>query len=230
MAISEDYQKFANKVLKNNQGEVGMHLHAWNTPPEHLFSNSSVSPGASYLIEYPKEIMENKISTMDRLLESVFDTPVITHRAGRWATNDLYFEILSNHGYKVDCSVTPYLNWSIYPGASFGSAGTDYSDYSENAYIVVGGKAQLVEVPLTVRKTHRWFPPTSISVKSYGHSVYRALKGQTVWLRPNGSNLNQMLWLVDEITADQTRIILCLCCIRQNFCRAEARRSGRMKT
>ena len=33
MANSSSFQDFGRNIIKNKTGEIGMHLHAWNTPP-----------------------------------------------------------------------------------------------------------------------------------------------------------------------------------------------------
>ena len=97
--------------------EIGMHLHAWNNPPEYdLPIRNDTEPGAPYLIEYPDEVMFKKVEFMTRTLENAFEQKPVTHRAGRWATNSLYFSALQNFGYKIDCSVTPGMDWSHAPG------------------------------------------------------------------------------------------------------------------
>ena len=45
--------------MNEGRGEIGMHLHAWSTPPE--YSLKAEKENAPYLIEYPEHIMEEKI-------------------------------------------------------------------------------------------------------------------------------------------------------------------------
>ena len=37
---------------------------------------------------------------------------LVSHRAGRWAINEIYLSILTEFNYSLDCSYTPYINWS----------------------------------------------------------------------------------------------------------------------
>ena len=53
MALSKEYVQFAKKSIDSEEAEIGMHLHAWNTPPAYHFNKKNPSPGAAYLIEYP---------------------------------------------------------------------------------------------------------------------------------------------------------------------------------
>ena len=45
---------------------VSMHLHAWDTPPAHPVDRESAK--RPYLIEYPADVMEEKISALAALL------------------------------------------------------------------------------------------------------------------------------------------------------------------
>ena len=76
------YVDFIVDVEERKVGEVGMHLHAWNTPP--LFTLPKIQSGLPYLIEYPEGIMRNKVETMTSLIEKKTGVRPTSHRAGRW--------------------------------------------------------------------------------------------------------------------------------------------------
>lgn len=204
MAKSSDFQKFVDKYCDGNNAEIGMHLHSWNTPPNHLLKNNLNEAGAPYLIEYPLKIMEEKIATMSELLVNTFGSNIVTHRAGRWAMNDDYFSLLYKYGYKYDCSVTPHINWKHCVGGTEGSGGTNYSMSKENPYFVGKQKKSLLEVPVTVRCTSHYFPPNKKTVKGYLGAIYRKIQKENIWLRPTGNNTNKMIWLIDHIANDST--------------------------
>ena len=184
---------------KSIQGlcEVGMHLHAWNCPPEYeLKTTKQVAVGqCPYLIEYPEDVMDQKIEIMTRLLSDVFETSITTHRAGRWAMDDRYFKLLERHGYRVDCSFTPGVDWKSCPGLSDGSRGSDYSKVSERAHMI----GNILEIPMTVRHYHRFSEKKAQTVREFLGKLhgYLAVKHE-IWLRPNGKNLKDMLYLVDR--------------------------------
>lgn len=202
MAKSREFVTLGKKYLNTNEAEIGMHLHAWNTPPEYSFSTFNSPKGAPYLIEYPYEIMEQKISNMTSLLEDTFGVRMETHRAGRWATTSQYFELLKKFGYRYDCSITPHVNWKNHPGESEGSFGSDYSRESEKPHVLIDGPDSLFEIPCTVRLSHKVFLPEKTTFRSFASSFYHALSGNTLWLRPDGKNLKEMLWLLSEVAKD----------------------------
>ncbi len=54
MAVCPIFKEFARNVIKSNTGEIGMHLHAWNSPPIiNLTSNDYYYH--PYLIEYDRK-------------------------------------------------------------------------------------------------------------------------------------------------------------------------------
>lgn len=86
MASDPVYVEFAQDVIARGCGEVGMHLHAWNSPPEIPLTDNDWA-NKPYLIEYPAEVIQQKVDYMTHLLEDTFQTKMVSHRAGRWAMN-----------------------------------------------------------------------------------------------------------------------------------------------
>ncbi len=200
------YVEFISKVEQDNQGELGMHLHAWSTPPN--YEINAVQEGAPYLIEYPENVIEEKIAVMTESIKKIGVTP-LSHRAGRWAMNDMYFQLLIKYGYKIDCSVTPHIDWSSSLGATFNAKGSNYSSYPEEPYWIIGNNGDnLLEVPLSIRKTHKLILNDNITIRGMGGGIYRAIKGSALWLRPNGYNFKSMIRLADIIRQSQSDYIM----------------------
>jgi hypothetical protein len=192
----------AKKALQRKSCGVGMHLHAWNYPPIVELHNKLASPAAPYLIEYPTEVMEEKIAYLTEYLSNIFEVPMLSHRAGRWAMNETYFYLLKKYGYTVDCSVTPGIDWRHNKGASVGSMGSDYSNYPTKPYFLTEDQA-LVEVPVTLLNSKRAFVSDGKTWKEKAKQIYRGARGRTVWLRPTGKNVNQMLWMINKVANDK---------------------------
>ena len=159
MAMSGDFVEFGRDVIAHDAGEIGMHLHAWNSPPlEPLTSDDFFHH--PYLIEYPEGVMRDKIKTLTDLLEDRFDRKMLSHRAGRWAFDDRYAALLLEQGYRVDCSVTPGVDWSRNPGHPAGIGGSDYTTSPQRPYFLdptvrcsesaKTTNGTLLEVPMTI--------------------------------------------------------------------------------
>lgn len=204
MAIDPVYQEFARDVIARAQGEVGMHLHAWNSPPEYKLTDDDwhFQP---YLIEYPVEEMRRKIAFMTQLLEETFQTKMLSHRAGRWAFDERYAQLLIEFGYQVDCSVTPGVNWRFSSGAPQGKGGTDYTHFPRQAYyldaedISRAGSSALLEVPMSIHYKHSGLMN---SVKQGYDRLRGKQRSPSVhWLRPTGGNVQQMIHVAEKTLA-----------------------------
>ncbi len=183
-----DYMK-----AKQDEGkcEIGMHLHAWYTPPE--YNLNKINDQRDYLIEYPEEIMRKKIQTMTNLIEEKFGIAPVSHRSGRWAMDSRYFKLLSEFGYKVDCSVTPHVNWGGNPGST-GRPGTDYSRCPEMPYMF---SKELLEIPVTIRNMHFFDKDKVKNVYTALRELRNMLTGIQQWLRffdiTSGYGVNKLL-------------------------------------
>ena len=159
MAMDPAYVEFARDVIARGVGEVGMHLHAWNSPPLTPLTDDDWRH-KPYLIEYPTDQIRAKVDHMTKLLEDAFQTKMLSHRAGRWAFNEYYASLLLEYGYQVDCSVTPRVNWQFSPGNPQGNGGTDYTRFPSQAYfidpqnIAKPGASPLLEVPMSIQYKH----------------------------------------------------------------------------
>lgn len=205
MACDNRFVEFAKPVVKDGRCEIGMHLHAWNSPPLYeLPCRADIQPGeCSYLIEYPTEVMEKKVEYMTELLENTFEIKPRVHRAGRWATDNRYFEILDKYGYLADCSVAPGMNMQSARGIKEGSNGTDYTSFPEIPYTVK--ETNLLEIPMTVRENHQVKKTSLKNPRSLLRNYCKALVGRgRIWLRPDGNNLQDMIYLADRVKKEKT--------------------------
>jgi hypothetical protein len=198
MALSGAFVEFARDVLARGAGEIGMHLHAWNSPPLEPLTGDD-SRFQPYLIEYPEPLMKEKIRTLTRLLEDRFDQEMVSHRAGRWALDARYAAMLLDEGYRVDCSVTPGIDWRGNPGDPGGNGGSDYTAFPDRPYflsrsdISAAAPGGLLEVPMTLRASglHR-AAPWAYRMRLLRRVANRVSPGLS-WLYPAQSNLDAML-------------------------------------
>jgi hypothetical protein len=206
MATSDEFIDFGRDLVARGAGEIGMHLHAWNTPPIVPITDNDARHH-TYLIDYCLPVMRQKIVRMTACLADTFGIPILSHRAGRWAFDSRYAGLLLEEGYRIDCSVTPYMNWRRHPGAPSGQGGTDYTKYPELPYFLDAqdpsrvGSNGLLELPVTI------LPSWTTKDRSRGARLAGAIAawlGQRpsspfLWLRPNGRNRDEMIDLVERV-------------------------------
>ena len=220
MAQSNEFRDFGKSIILNKSGEIGMHLHAWHSPPKFILTDKDWKYHP-YLIEYPVDIIFKKVKFMTDYIEDIFGIKVVSHRAGRWSFNEEYANILVEHGYQIDCSVTPGVSWKNNIGDPTRNGGTNYQNFPRNAYFLdleninQKGNSSLLEVPMTILSQNH-FHPMIATINTYVKNVFnnsnyiskilkRGITGalnriypKNYWLRPDINNLNQMKNIVNE--------------------------------
>lgn len=200
MAIDRTFIRFARAAEEQKTAEIGMHLHAWDSPPTDQPLTSNDVKCHPYLIEYPIDQIRRKIASMTNLLEDTFGHRITSHRAGRWAFNSVYARVLSEFGYLVDCSVTPYLSWVSHTGDPSKGGGMDFRFFPERAYLMDPhdvsrpGSGPILEVPMTI------IPRLPVSQRVLPRFMLRNRIGQSLaqrllpndWLRPFPGNHKTM--------------------------------------
>jgi hypothetical protein len=209
MARCPDFQEFGRDALRRETAEIGLHLHAWTSPPLIPLTRDDLEHHP-FLIEWPDQVMRDKVHYLDDLLEDAFNVKMVSHRAGRWAFDGRYARLLAERGYLVDCSVTPFMSRRHETGAPDGSGGTDYTQFPDTAYflnlddISRPGSSSLLEVPVTVIPRLRPFART-IRRLTNGPRLPRAAINRlfpVAMLRPERGNLREMLGILQQARAE----------------------------
>lgn len=182
MAKSKVFVDFGREVLKHHEAEIGMHMHAFSTPPFYDLKNMS-GRGLAFAGEYPQRVLYNKMEYMTKLLEDTFQIPITSHRGGRWYLDNRVLAILERLGYWVDCSVTPGIDWSGTKGQTKEGRGSNYKKY--------------INKPYRIRNSSMWELPVTIEdkIELSDESLFKKSK---IWMRPKGNNLEDMLWIVKK--------------------------------
>ena len=218
MIHSPVFQAFAGDVLSRRTAEIGMHLHAWTSPPLEPLTRDDTQ-ALPYLIEYLPRVMREKVHALTVTIEDTLGIKVLSHRAGRWAFDERYAEILLDEGYAVDCSVTPLVDWRTTLGDPAGRGGIDYSAFPREAYwidlrdISRPGTSGLLEVPVTIDSFRSAFTQRIVGaadalprrLRADAHRVANRLSPVEVWLRPNGRNRKQLGRLVERVLQERRR-------------------------
>jgi hypothetical protein len=185
MARDPFFIEFGRDAIARAAAEIGVHPHAWLTPP--LYSPIDHQQGQMpYLTEYPESVLEAKLDALTGLLETTFGVKMVSHRAGRWSFNSVYAEALARRGFRVDCSVSPGVDWRSTLGRPDGQGGTDYSDFPTLPYPLITGTAS--------RPTRRLTAALTLTRKLW-NQVYPSAR----WFRPRPGNRQEMLGLMKDV-------------------------------
>lgn len=190
MARDDRFVDYIGPKMENGLCEIGIHVHAWNNPPE--YSLDGIYGGNPFLVEYPDDVMRQKFGCLYEMLKEKFGRSPVSHRAGRWVMDDRYFRLLEEFDIKVDCSYTPGVSWAQICGETVAN-GPDYGDVNKKAHMV----GNVLEVPMTIRKVHL------VHKGTLKHRLRVAVTGDDMWLRPATSTLDDMISLCHKVDSEE---------------------------
>jgi len=105
--LEEFYQQYG--------AELGTHLHPWCTPP---FEEEASSKNTMVNM-LPASLVKSKLKMLTDLFSESFGFRPLSYRAGRFAFDAVSAKIISELGYKIDSSITPFYDWSKSHGPNF---------------------------------------------------------------------------------------------------------------
>ena len=94
-------------LAEGGHAEVGAHLHPWNTPP----LDEPFLPRNTMLTNLPPGLQLAKLVSLTTALTEALGAAPTIFRAGRYGLGPATVAALIQCGYRVDCSVTPFVNW-----------------------------------------------------------------------------------------------------------------------
>ncbi len=141
--VSEkEHHDFLLSKTQDWNGELGAHLHHWNTPP--FVQLSYKSPVPSEYIE--KNVLREKLNNLIDKISSN-GSKVLSFRMGRFNIGPKMMSVLREAGIKTDSSVAPMRRY--YGGPDHLSALVD-PYFPDEMDILKPGNMDVLEVPLTI--------------------------------------------------------------------------------
>lgn len=132
--------------LKRGVCEIGAHCHPWNTPP----FNEELSEKNSMMCHLPYDLLIEKMGNLHEAIKSNLHTTPVSFRAGRWGFNKDVAKCLLEFGYKIDTSISPFVDWSIYHGPNFRKASTYPYYFEADDIFKKSSEGSLLEIPPTI--------------------------------------------------------------------------------
>jgi hypothetical protein len=186
--------------------EIGGHCHPWNTPP---LTAGGVAESMMCNLSY--DANHAKIGNVTCLIEAELGVHPTTFRAGRWGFGPTIAKALREHGYRVDCSVTPFVDWSPDGGPDYSEVPSRPYRFQVDAPFKPDPHGPMVEIPATVGFVGR-FPSTQAALHTHlrkgsvlGRKFAALLKHADLlrqhWLSPEKASLHNMLRLADSLVA-----------------------------
>jgi hypothetical protein len=213
VAISHRAISILKPIYDEGRCEIGAHCHAWNTPP---FENGNQREN-SMLSNLPVDLQFKKIKTLHETIQSNFGIDPLCFRSGRWGYSATIAGHLKKLGYKIDTSITPYIDWRE-------NAGPDYTHVSPQPYrfsceniFEEAENGELIEIPATIGFLQKNFTVSNflfnlMKMKPFNRlrliGVFHHLNLlNKVWLSPEFSNSEEMIRLTRRMMRNGYQII-----------------------
>jgi hypothetical protein len=142
VARHQQHQELLMQLREKWGGEIGAHLHTWNTPP--IEPSYHASPVPSELM--PRKLLETKLRTLIKAVNRMGVDPV-SFRMGRFNLGPKMFSLLEETNIQVDSSIAPMRRY--YGGPAHLSALTE-PYFPDPLEPLSPGKSRILEAPLTI--------------------------------------------------------------------------------
>jgi hypothetical protein len=211
VATDKNSISILRKILDRDRCEIGAHLHPWNTPP---FEEEKTVKN-TMLFNLSKELQYRKLESLHQKIVENFKMVPITFRSGRWGFDQTVAENIHRLGYKVDTSVSPYLNWKNYHGP-------DFSNRSPMPQILRMGPSgsadsSILEVPATIGFLQDNYERCNARMNAISGSALRHFRLigildklkiiNKVWLSPESDDAGKMIRLAESVKRNKYPIL-----------------------
>ncbi len=200
--------EFFREVVGRGVAEIGSHCHPWNTPPfEEVLSVSN-----SMLCNLPKGLQLQKIAELTSLIENRIGLRPVSFRAGRWGYSSEVAQSLLDLNYKVETSLTPFMNWQQFLGPDSSLSPLDpFFFYPESPMMATTiGFGSLFEVPVSIGFNRsnfefcHWYSKfiitRKLSKKVFLGGMSRLGLMRKIWLSPEISTAGEMIKLIQILS------------------------------
>ena len=137
-----------SKIQKQDKCEIGMHCHPWNTPP--FVHEDPVPKQYTMLCNLEESQVQDKLSQLHCAIQQNFGLTPVSFRAGRFGFGPAVAKTLSKLSYKVDSSVTPFVDWKDNYGPDYTQFDPEAFSFSAQGLGHRDQKAELLEVPVSI--------------------------------------------------------------------------------
>lgn len=125
--------------------EIGAHCHPWNTPP---FTGEGSE--RSMMCSLTHDENRAKLAEVVGRLRSELGVTPRTFRAGRWGLGPTVGTALLAEGFEIDCSVSPFVDWSDIGGPDFTRAPHLPYRFRPDRPLLPDPGGELIQIPTTV--------------------------------------------------------------------------------
>lgn len=189
-------------ILEKDRCELGVHCHPWNTPPY----QGETSEITSMLCNLKDIVVRSKIENLHEVFAARFGITPLSFRAGRWAFGPAVARTIQDLGYKVDSSVTPFVDWSACGGPDFFDAPRHPYRLSPASILLPQRDGSLLEAPPTTGFFQR---NSALCGQVLRHVLRREFvrSMKIIGILDRGRIIN-MRWLSPELSSGEDMLVL----------------------
>ncbi|HSM59405.1 MAG TPA: hypothetical protein VK849_01355 [Longimicrobiales bacterium] len=143
--VNAESVRVLGALAQRDDVEIGGHCHPWNTPP-----STGTSADRSMMSRLTVDQNRGKIREITTRVEQELGVRPTTFRAGRWGFGPTVAEALSAEGYRVDSSVSPFMDWSADGGPDHTMAPHHPYRFHPAAPFTPTPDGPMVELPTTI--------------------------------------------------------------------------------
>jgi hypothetical protein len=213
VATNEESVKILKGILNKNKCEIGAHCHPWNTPP----FTEPINESHTMLCNLDPDLIYEKLKHLHEKIVENFDITPVSFRAGRWGFNEAVAHALYKLGYRVDTSVSPFVDWRKYSGPDYRSFPCKPYEFNVGNVTKPVDSGDMLEVPASVgyQQPNFGFASKLERMLETEFCSFFHLKGicsrlnmlNKVWLSPEQSSYRQMKKLSDNLARDGVNVL-----------------------
>ena len=184
--------------------EIGAHCHPWNTPPLH-----SEGRHRSMMCTLSPEENRAKLLEIVRCLKEGLGVEPKVFRAGRWGMGTTVTRALVDLGFDIDCSVSPFIDWSSESGPDYSAAPHTPYRFTPESPLLPADDGTLLELPTTIgfvrgdqrrrAEVRRWLERSPLGRIGVLGVLDRMGVLKRRWLSPETSSAEDMIGLADAL-------------------------------
>lgn len=200
------------EIAQHEGVEIGVHCHPWNTPP-----HTGAGFENSMMCNLPVEVNRAKIKEVLTRIISELGVDPVSFRAGRWGFGPTVSRALAEEGIFIDCSVTPFLDWTSEGGPDYSQAELNPYRFSPDEPLAIDTAGEMIELPTTVGFLHGNHHRLSILRHRLERSPAARLKLVGLvdlsglmtrrWLSPEQSTLDEMISLTKAVVGSGSTVL-----------------------
>ena len=206
VAVDETACSILRSIVAARRCEIGAHCHPWNTPP---FAESEDRATDSMLCNLPADLQHAKIRRLHETIQHTLGVQPVMFRCGRWGLGADVIRALVDLGYRIDTSVTPYMDWTADDGPDFSAIPPRPFRLEDESPVGASAARPLLEVPVTIGFLQSNFALRSAALRAVQRRPLYKLRltgildrfglATKVWLSPEASTTSQMIRLTTQM-------------------------------